>query len=198
MTGHAVGVATKVFDLVEIFVEFYLSSFIKPFVAFHEKFYSSLNKTLRSILDSKKDKIPEWFTANFITYFRTLLVIPCLLLLAWGQTLLPSAIVILVDFGDFLDGVVARFWVDVRKEQEEAAASKDSPSSPTASDDESFGRWNRSEEFGLTNPISHYNISKFFFFRHSWLYRRGPIYWFAAFANILAGSSSQPHLWRFR
>lgn len=161
------GLAATVFALVDTFVESYLGTVIKPFLALHEVFYSSLNKTLRSILDDKKDKIPLWFTANFITYLRTWLVIPCLLLLAWGQTLLPSLIVILVDFGDFLDGVVARFWIDVKKEQEEVMASKDRPSSPTASDDGSFGRCHlilRFRFFGSGNSFSWHDCSCVFFF----------------------------------
>jgi hypothetical protein len=99
-----------------------------------------MNKALRAVLDANKPKIGDWFTANFITYLRTFFVIPTLLLMAWGQTLLPSLIVIAVDFGDFLDGVVARFWVDVKKEREEALTSENkTSSSPTNSDDESFG-----------------------------------------------------------
>ncbi|KAL3924173.1 MAG: hypothetical protein SGILL_001207 [Bacillariaceae sp.] len=132
----------KLLALIDSVVELYLAKAIKPFLQFHEKFYNALNKTLRKVLDDHKAKIPEWFTANFITYIRTVVVIPTLLLLAWGYTLLPSLLVILVDFGDFLDGVVARFWVDAKKERDELLAAKDkkaSPSpSPTHSDDESF------------------------------------------------------------
>jgi hypothetical protein len=132
----------KLFALVDSIVELYLGTVIKPFLSLHEIFYSALNNTLRKLLDDNKSKIGDWFTANFITYLRTVLVVPTLLLLAWGHTILPSFLVILVDFGDFLDGVVARFWVDVRKEREEA--SKDNPStsvSPATSDDESFGMY---------------------------------------------------------
>ena len=97
---------SNVLAVVDSIVELYLSSFIKPFLTFHEKFYNALNQTLRRVLDDNKAKIPDWFTANFITYLRTVLVVPTLLLLAWNYTLLPCLIVILVDFGDFLDGVV--------------------------------------------------------------------------------------------
>jgi phosphatidylglycerophosphate synthase len=97
-------------------VEFYLSYLIKSVLVFHESFYAWLNAAIRAFLEVSY--IPEWFTANFITYARTLLVIPCLMLLAWGHHFLPSFIVLLVDFGDFLDGVVARYWVDKRKERE--------------------------------------------------------------------------------
>jgi hypothetical protein len=127
----------KAFEVIEFLIELYLGSIIKPFLSYHELFYSAMNKALRSALDANKPKIADWFTANFITYLRTIFVIPTLLLMAWGQTLLPSMIIIAVDFGDFLDGVVARFWVDVKKEREEALTS--SSPTPTNSDDESFG-----------------------------------------------------------
>lgn len=137
----ALEIAIKLFALVDSIVELYLGTVIKPFLSLHEKFYSALNKTLRKLLDDNKSKIADWFTANFITYARTVLVVPTLLLLAWGHTLLPSFIVILVDFGDFLDGVVARYWVDIKQERELEEASKDKgssrPTSPT-SDDDSF------------------------------------------------------------
>jgi hypothetical protein len=130
----------KVFEVIDGVVELYLGSIIKPFLSYHELFYSAMNKALRSALDANRPNIGDWFTANFITYLRTIFVVPTLLLMAWGHTLLPSVIVIAVDFGDFLDGVVARFWVDVKKEREEALTSKNkASSSPTNSDDESFG-----------------------------------------------------------
>lgn len=131
-------------DLVDVIVELFLGHVIKPFLKLHEKFYAGLNATLRSLLDN--NYVPEWFTANFITYARTFLVIPCILLLSWGHSILPSIIVILVDFGDFLDGVVARYWVDIKKEQQEEALKKNDGGkrsrsvSPVNSDDDSFGK----------------------------------------------------------
>ena len=139
MTLETAEIVTKALEYVDQFVELYLGSVIKPFVAQHEKFYSALNKVLRGLLDENKAKIPDWFTANFITYFRTVLVIPCILLMAKDHLVVPSLLIILVDFGDFLDGVVARFWVD---RKEEIIANNDGPSSPTGSDDESFGMCN--------------------------------------------------------
>ena len=44
--------------------------------------------------------------------------------------------IIFVDFGDFLDGVVARYWVDKRKEEK---AKKDAAKDKIDSDDDSFG-----------------------------------------------------------
>jgi len=132
---------STVFDLIDGVVEIYLGSVVKPFVKFHEKFYSALNLVLRKVLDDNKNVIPTWFTANFITYFRTIIVVPTILLLAWEYNIYAAILCIAVDFGDFLDGVVARFWVDVKKEQEAEAKGKDkvgrSPS-PENSDDESF------------------------------------------------------------
>eukprot|EP00522_Entomoneis_paludosa_P011278 CAMPEP_0172447166 /NCGR_PEP_ID=MMETSP1065-20121228/6530_1 /TAXON_ID=265537 /ORGANISM="Amphiprora paludosa, Strain CCMP125" /LENGTH=424 /DNA_ID=CAMNT_0013198397 /DNA_START=26 /DNA_END=1300 /DNA_ORIENTATION=- len=122
-------------DVVDFLVEHYfLPKLIQPFLKVHEVFYGQLNATLRKVLDDNKPQIPAWFTANFITYLRTWVVFPTLLLLAWGHTILPAILVILVDFGDFLDGVVARFWVDVRKEEEEEKKSKGIKSSMSLTD----------------------------------------------------------------
>lgn len=135
-------IAIKLFALVDSIVELYLSTVVKPFLSLHEKFYSAFNAVLRKLLDDNRSKIADWFTANFITYVRTVMVIPTLLFLAWGHRILPSFIVILVDFADFLDGVVARYWVDIKKEREKEDTGKDKcasrPTSPT-SDDDSFG-----------------------------------------------------------
>mmetsp|Transcript_14553 Transcript_14553/g.20560 ORF Transcript_14553/g.20560 Transcript_14553/m.20560 type:complete len:408 (+) Transcript_14553:222-1445(+) len=127
----------SIFDLLNAIVEVYLGSVIKPFLIFHEQFYSKMNSTLRKVLDD--NKVPTWFTANFVTYVRTAFVVPSVLLIAWGHTILPSIIVLLVDFGDFLDGVVARYWVDMKKKKEEEGSSGDSKSSPPGgSDDDSY------------------------------------------------------------
>ena len=131
----------KLFALIDSVVELYLKTVIKQLLTFHEKFYNALNKTTRKTLDDNRSKIPDWFTANWITYARTVLVVPTILLISWGYTLLPSFLVIFVDFGDFLDGVVARFWVDVKKEIAEKLSEKDITPCPTSSDDESYGEY---------------------------------------------------------
>jgi len=128
----------KLFALIDSLVELYLGTVIKPFLSLHEKFYAALNKALRKVLDDNRDKIPLWFTANWITYARTVLVVPTILVLSWGYTLLPSFLIIFVDFGDFLDGVVARFWVDVKKELAKKLSEKERAPSPMHSDDESY------------------------------------------------------------
>ena len=131
---------TTIFDLIDVVVELYLSCVIRPFLTLHEACYGAINKVFRKLLDDNKQKIPRWFTANFITYSRTLVVLPTLLLLSWGHVLLPSIFVILVDLGDFLDGVVARFWNDVKKEKEELEDKDSRSSSPTVADKDSFGK----------------------------------------------------------
>ena len=131
----------KLFGLIDSIVELYLGKFIKPFLSLHEKFYNAMNTSLRGALDDNRTKIPEWFTANWITYARTVLVVPTILLLSWGYTVLPSFLVIFVDFGDFLDGVVARFWVDVKKEIEKKLSEKEKSPSPNNSDDDSYGMY---------------------------------------------------------
>lgn len=102
-----------VLEIIDNSIQFYLLTFVSPFLKYHEKFYSRFNVILRDFIE--KLKPPKWFTANFITYARTVLVIPCVLCMAWGYVWTAAMIVLLVDFGDFLDGVVARYWVDKRK-----------------------------------------------------------------------------------
>lgn len=129
-------------DLVDKYVEKYLSNVIKPFLVWHEKFYSAMNKALRSGLDNNSKYVPDWFTANFITYLRTVLVIPTLVLLSLGHSILPCLLIISVDFGDFLDGVVARYWNDHKNAKQETPdlVTEGKAPSPTNSDDESFGK----------------------------------------------------------
>jgi hypothetical protein len=133
----------KLFALVDSVVELYLGIFIKPFLSIHEKFYTALNTTLRKLLEDHRGNIPDWCTANFITYARTVLVVPTLLFLAWDYQFVPSILVLVVDFGDFLDGVVARFWMDIRKEIDDALSSKEkaTASPPTSDDDESYRKY---------------------------------------------------------
>jgi len=141
---HGGGVLASAFNLVDAVVELYLGKVIEPFVKTHEKFYSALNKVLRKILDD--NHVPLWFTANWITYARTLLVVPTLYLIANGWCLVASIICLCVDFGDFLDGVVARYWVDENNKKKAAEESSSSDSkdkrapSPANSDDDSFGK----------------------------------------------------------
>lgn len=141
-------VLTSVFNLIDAVVELYLGRIIEPFVKVHEKFYSSLNVALRRVLDD--NDVPAWFTANWITYARTLCVVPTLYLIANGWYVVASIICVAVDFGDFLDGVVARYWSDVangnknkKKSMSDESDSKDDKrraASPASSDDDSFGK----------------------------------------------------------
>lgn len=101
--------------ILNVTVEAYLSHVIKPFLTLHEKFYLSLNRSIRNCLDENTDKVPNWFTANFITYVRTIAVVPTVMLLVNGYKYLPALLILTVDFGDFLDGVVARYWSDRKK-----------------------------------------------------------------------------------
>ena len=59
-------------------------------------------------------------------------------MLSWRWWVPVSLTIILVDFGDFLDGVVARFWVDKKKEEK---AKKDAAKDKLDSDDDSFGKY---------------------------------------------------------
>jgi phosphatidylserine synthase len=45
-------------------------------------------------------------------------VIPCVMLIVNNYVFLPSFIVLVADFGDFLDGVVARYWEDLNNKED--------------------------------------------------------------------------------
>jgi hypothetical protein len=108
-------VLETILGILNVTVEAYLSHVIKPFLTLHEKFYLSLNRSIRNFLDENTDKVPTWFTANFITYIRTIAVVPAVMLLVNDYKFLPGLLILAVDFGDFLDGVVARYWFDRKK-----------------------------------------------------------------------------------
>jgi hypothetical protein len=94
---------------------------------------------LRAMIDLKTPLLLSALlcvAANFITYLRTALIIPTLCMLSWRWWVPASLTIILVDFGDFLDGVVARYWVDKKKEEK---AKKDAAKDKVDSDDDSFG-----------------------------------------------------------
>lgn len=80
----------------------------RHFVPHHIRFYDGLNKFFNDIFD--KYGLPAIVTADNITIFRTLFVFPCLWLWASGWCFLAAMLVLLCDLGDFLDGVVARWW----------------------------------------------------------------------------------------
>lgn len=89
-------------------MEPFLELVIQPLLTYHAQFYGAVGTALTSTFDSYP--LPAAVTANAVTYGRTLLVFPTLLLLARGHSLLPALMVLLNDFLDFADGVVARWW----------------------------------------------------------------------------------------
>lgn len=109
-------------SVIDSLVEQYLVHITAPFLSFHEVFYGKLNIFLRDLIDNLGP--PTWCTANFITYARTVFVIPCLLLLARGHHFIPALIVISVDIGDYLDGVVARYWMDMKEKKDDHDGNK--------------------------------------------------------------------------
>ena len=127
-------------DLLDVLVELYLGSFIKPFLLLHvhvhtDEVYANFNAFIRGFFDDNKKYVPEWLTANFIAYARAVLLIPTIMLLAGGQLVLPALLIILVHFAGFLDGVVARFWVDAKRDRaEDAVRDDDRPTSKAPSD----------------------------------------------------------------
>lgn len=77
-------IVEHIFGIIDASVELYLVSIIKPFLKLHEKFYGQLNKVLNDLIE-QHGPLPTWCTANFVTYARTMLVIPLLLFMSWGH-----------------------------------------------------------------------------------------------------------------
>jgi hypothetical protein len=115
----------SVIDLLDVLVELYLGFFVKPLLRLDHEVRATLNEFLRGILDDYKKNIPHWLTADFIAYARALLVIPTILLLVWDQFMLSALLVILVDLAGLLHCVVARFWVDAKRDLAEDAIRED-------------------------------------------------------------------------
>ena len=88
--------------------EAYLSLVIGPALHFHDAVYGLINRGFRGALE--RWGLPRVVTANFVTYARTLLLIPTIACLGFGMEVFPAFLVILADLGDFFDGVVARYW----------------------------------------------------------------------------------------
>lgn len=99
-------------------IAFFLGSTVLPFLPMqfildavlpvHDVWYTWLNRTMHQVLE--RHPPPRFLTANFVTYARTLLIVPCLHLWSQGWALVPALLVLLVDMGDLLDGVLARWW----------------------------------------------------------------------------------------
>lgn len=75
-------------------------------VNLHIKFYNEINLMIEPILERYSDG--QYMTPNYVTYFRTLLVIPAIILIYYEQYIIGSLLIVLNDFLDFFDGVVAR------------------------------------------------------------------------------------------
>jgi hypothetical protein len=125
-------------DLLDVMVELYLASVLKPFLLIHQEFSSNLNDFFIKILAENKKNIPEWFTATTVAYSRAILVIPTITLMACGQVVMPAILVLFVNFVGFLD---AKFWADIKMAREEDTTKNDEgpdSRSPTPSDDDSY------------------------------------------------------------
>lgn len=126
-------------DLLDVMVELYLASILKPFLLIHQEFSSNLNEFLIKILAENKKHIPAWFTATAVAYTRAMLVIPTITLMACGQVVMPAVFVLLVQFSGFLD---ANFWAGIKmaREQDDSTQNDEGPDSrsPTPSDDDSY------------------------------------------------------------
>lgn len=123
--------------LLDVMAELYLGSIFRPLLLIHEEISSKINNLLRKILN--ENPIPDWLTANLIAYSRAILVIPTILLLAWGQLMLPAVFVLVPKLCSVFHQVVFTYWIDVKKAREEEANEvRPTSKSPATSDDDDY------------------------------------------------------------
>ena len=183
----------SVIELLDVLVELYLGFFVKQLLRLDHDVRSKLNEILRRVLDDKKKNIPQWLTADFIAYARALMVIPTILLLVWDQLVLSALLVILVDLAGLLNCVVARFWVDAKRDlAEDAVREDDRPISKAlaSSENENMDIY----EFGTSYETSFVCLLSMTP-PHVYASRSGN-HWFAPTDEILESQPSKSHLLR--
>ena len=129
----------SVSDLLDVLVELYVGSLIGPVLQLHDDFQAQIQLIVRNIVDSNLSRVPEWLTPSMIANARAVLVFPTILLLSWGQYLIPSILVLAVEFMGLLDAVLVKVGVTIKRELVEDAIKEDNrPTSIAhmASDDE--------------------------------------------------------------
>ena len=98
--------------MLDVIITFLVPLLLQP----HEKLYKYLNITLTSILEQRS--LPHWMTANLISYSRTTLILPTLVLLSKEFCLVPALFVLANNFLDIFDGIVARYWLQKKDKDE--------------------------------------------------------------------------------
>jgi phosphatidylglycerophosphate synthase len=98
--------------MLEVIITFLVPLLLKP----HERVYGWINDTFSNLLERKG--IPTWLTANFISYCRTTLILPTIILLSNNLCIIPALLTIANMFFDIIDGIVARYWLRKKDEDE--------------------------------------------------------------------------------
>lgn len=83
------------------------NNIIEHIMNIRQQLNSNLDTKIQNILDQYPSITSSWFlTPIFIIYFRTLLIIPCLIGLVYKQYILASFIVSLVDLTHYLSDII--------------------------------------------------------------------------------------------
>lgn len=172
--------------LLDVMAELYLGSIMRPLLLLHEEIFSKVNSLLRQIIN--ENPIPDWLTANVIAYSRAVLVIPTILLLAWGQLMLPAIFVLVTKLCSVFHQVVFTYWMDVKKvREEEANEVRPTSKSSSTSDDDDY-------EYGTLSAASSGN----YLCRkppHSFYSVRGCHNGISTTNELLESQPSQSNLW---
>ena len=76
--------------MLEVIITFLVPLLLKP----HERVYGWINDTFSNLLERKG--IPTWLTANFISYCRTTLILPTIILLSNNLCIIPASSLLIV------------------------------------------------------------------------------------------------------
>ena len=120
--------------MLELICNILLSVFLKPY----DKIYGTLNTQLTQSFQTKG--LPKYITANLITYVRTTLIIPTILLLSRNYVVVPILLLLTNDILDSVDGIVARYWLQ-KLDQDEICFVLDSDSTTTKTRKRHFGEY---------------------------------------------------------
>lgn len=76
----------------------------------HSRIYSYINDKIKPLLTAS---FFRYVTPNMVTYFRVLLIIPTIYLISYNYNMAAALLIIINDFLDFFDGILARYHAEL-------------------------------------------------------------------------------------
>lgn len=124
-------------DLIDGIVEVLLSS-SEPLLGLHAKAHQTVDGILRQFVVHHKDVIPPWvWRRQFLAFVRMSLLLPTVILLSWGHTLVPAVLVLVVHVASFLERVIPETWVNDGADSDGTGEEQ----TDVHAEEETFGKW---------------------------------------------------------